>query len=108
MTDFLTYVATFAGETAAVLPSKVYDPAAWLDLLGALLLGTIVGRATSSRSAGIFFALGYGVLAFTVLTLERAYRSPVTRGDSAALAIICLIGSVAGQRVALRLRRRSD
>jgi hypothetical protein len=108
MTDFVTYVGAFAAETAAVLPSKVYDPLAWLYLFAALLLGTLVGRATSSRSAGVLFALGYGVLAFTVLGLERTYRSPVTRGDSAALALICLTGSLAGQRVALRLRRRSE
>lgn len=102
MTDVVSYFTTFGAETAAALFGKLYDPVAWCALIGALLLGS-----TISRGSAWMVASGWGVLALAVLTLEGAYRSPVTRGDSAALALICLMALLAAQQVAVRLRRRS-
>ena len=103
MTDLVTYFVTFAGETAAALPGKAYDPAAWLALIGTLILG---GTISPGRRPW-WGALSIGLLAFAVLMLEGRYLASVTRGDSAALAIIFVIGWVAGSQIGVRFRRRS-
>lgn len=109
MTDLVTYFMTFAGETAAALPGKVYDPAAWLALIGTLILaGTI-----SPGRRQWWGALGIGLLAFAVFVLESFYLGgprgpPVPRGDSAALAIVFVIGWVAGSKIGARFRRSAS
>ena len=96
-----TYFWTFGAEIAAALSAKVYDPVAWLALIGALVLGAFSNRSWLG-------ALGFGVLTATVLTLESTYLgSPVPRGDNGALAFVCLIGVVAGHRLRLWFSRRS-
>jgi hypothetical protein len=103
MTDMGTYFWTFGAEIAAALSAKVYDPVAWLALIGALALG-----AFSNPRRPWWGALGWGVLTAAVLTLESTYlASPVPRGDSAALAIVCLIGVAAGGWLRLWSSRRS-
>jgi hypothetical protein len=106
MTDVASYFVTLAQEVAAALSGMMYNPVAWFDLLAFLLLGAIAGSAANPRHGVIIFALGSFVLVFAVLTLERAYRPPLTRGDNAALALLFLLGTVAGQWVGRRLSRR--
>jgi hypothetical protein len=108
MSDFVTYIVTFAAEFAAALPAKVSDPVAWGALIGALLLGS---RTTSPRRRWAY-ALWFGLLTFSALSLESVYLSSgkgigVPRGDSAALAFICAMGVVAGRELALWFNRRS-
>jgi hypothetical protein len=98
-----TYFWTFGAEIAAALGTKAYDPIAWLALMGALVLG-----AFSNPRRPWWGALGWGALTAAVLTLEATYlASPVPRGDSAALGIVCVIGVVAGHRLRLWFTRRS-
>jgi hypothetical protein len=103
MFDIATYISAFASEIAAALPAKVYDPVAWLGLVGALVLGAAV-----SPRRGWAFALGWGLLCFAVLSLESVYfSSPARRGDSAALAFICVLGVVAGRWFSRRSAQHS-
>jgi hypothetical protein len=103
MFDIATHITAFAAEFAAALPAKMYDPVAWFALIGALVLGGAV-----SRRRGWAFALGWGLLCLVVLTLESVYfSSPARRGDSAALAFICVVGVVAGRQLGLWFSRRS-
>ena len=103
MIDIVTYIATFAAEFAAALTAKVYDPVAWVGLIGGLVLG---GGIRARR--GWAFALGWGLLCLAILTLESVYlSSQVKRGDSAALAFLCVVGVVAGRQLGLWFSRRS-
>ena len=98
-----TYFWTFGAEIAAALSAKVYDPVAWLALIGGLVLG-----ALSNPRRPWWGALGWGVLTAAVLTFESTYLgSPVPRGHSAALAFVCLIGVVAGGQLRSWFSRRS-
>ena len=98
-----THVWTFGAEIAAALSAKVYDPVAWLALIGALVLG-----AFSNPRRPWWGALGWGVLTAAVSTLKSTYlASPVPRGDSAALAFVCLIGVAAGFWLRSWFSRRS-
>ena len=92
---------TFGAEFAAALTQKVYDPVAWAALLGGLVLGAVARRNTWTM------ALGWGVLAFTVLVLAQTYSAPLARGDSAAFAVICAVGALVGQQLVKLLKRRS-
>jgi hypothetical protein len=103
VTDLVTYLVTLAAEIGAAFPGKIYDPAAWLGLLGGLLLGGIIGPGR-----GWTTALGWGLLAASVLTLESVYLGSVPRGDSASLAIICVVGWTTGQLIGSLLRRREQ
>ena len=102
MSDIATYIAAFAAEFAAALPARIYDPVTWFALIGAVVLG---GAVSPLRRWA--FALGWGLLCFAALTLEYLYFSPVRRGESAALAFICVIGVVAGRYLGFWFSRRS-
>jgi|SRR5262245_41104198 hypothetical protein len=98
-----TYLWTLGAEIIGALSTKVYDPVAWLALIGGLALG-----AFSNPRRPWWGALGWGVLAGVVLTLESAYLgAPMPRGNSPALAIVCLMGVVAGGQLRSRFSRRS-
>ena len=103
MSDIVTYIAAFVAELGAALYAKVYDPVAWLALIGALLLGS-----WTNPQRGWAFALGWGILCFAVLTLASVYySSQVKRGDTSALACICVVGVVAGRLLGSLFSRRS-
>jgi hypothetical protein len=94
MDSIVTYLVSFASELAAALPAKMSDPVGW----AALVVALVVGAGTRWLGGTWALPLGWGALAVVVLTLAHTYSAPVTRADSAALAIICLVGVEAGRQ----------
>jgi peptidoglycan/LPS O-acetylase OafA/YrhL len=94
MDAVVSYLATFASDFAAALPAKASDPIAWFALIGALLLGS--AAAWWNWKGSWAWALAIAVLVVAVRTLADTYSSPVTRGDKAVFAFICIAGLLAG------------
>ncbi|MFZ1104919.1 MAG: hypothetical protein WAN86_19055 [Hyphomicrobiaceae bacterium] len=104
MNDIASYLVTLAGETAAALPSKVYDPIAWLALCGALLIGTAIGFSRSPAWRRGWFIL---FIAFIPFLVAYTSRGGLSNGDSGALVLLYIIGLYAGQLLVPRLLGRS-
>jgi hypothetical protein len=103
--DIVSYLVTYAGEIAAALPLKVYDPIAWLALCGALLIGTGIGFSRCSAWRRGWFIL-FDILFVALMPFLIAYAFRLSRGDSGALVLLFVIGLNAGELLVPRLIRR--
>ena len=89
-------------EVSAALRAKVYDPIAWVTLLGALLLGVGMGWSRSPM-----WRWGWILAACALFPVFFLYISKLPSGEFWALYLICMVGLLVGQWVVPAVLGRS-